>query len=113
MFRCNLLRWGRPYSLLVLVVELATETVIVVDLGLEAEGVVLEAVARLNALTLGLVLVGELLGLLDHAVNLLLSQATLVVGDGDRLCRQYVSLYLSNRIRLNGLNIPVLPVPLS
>lgn len=48
--------------LLVLVVELATETLVVVDLSLKAEGVVLEAVARLDALTLGLVLLGELLG---------------------------------------------------
>lgn len=48
--------------LLVLVVELATETVLIVDLGLEAEGVVLEGVARLNALALGLVLLGKLLG---------------------------------------------------
>ena len=53
---------GVEDGLLVVVVELATETVLVVDLGLEAEGVVLEAVARLNALTLRLVLLGEFLG---------------------------------------------------
>lgn len=53
---------GATYSLLVVVVELATEAVVVVDLRLEAEGVVLKAVARLDALTLRLVLLGELLG---------------------------------------------------
>ena len=93
---------GASYSLLVIVVELATETVVVVDLGLEAEGVVLEAIAGLDALTLRLVLVGELLGLLDHAVNLLLGQAALVVGDGDRLCRQSVSLGFSNPQLITG-----------
>lgn len=84
--------WGGcPYSLLVLVAELATKALLVVDLVLEAEGVVLQSVARLDALTLGLVLVGELLGLLDHTVNLLLGQATLVVVDGDRLCADNIS----------------------
>lgn len=92
-------------SLLVLVIELATKTLVIVDLGLEAEGVVLEAIARLDALTLRLVLLGELLGcnklayrvlcistlikltLLNHAVDLLLGKTALVIGDGDGFCK--------------------------
>ena len=65
--------------------ELATKTLLVVDLILQAESVVLECVTGLNALLGRLVLIGVLLGFLDHAVNLFLSETTLVVGDGDRL----------------------------
>ena len=36
-----------------------------------------------NALLLGLVLGLELLGIVDHALDVLLGEATLVVGDGD------------------------------
>src|SRR5687768_15893974 len=73
------------HSLLLLLVNLATETILIVDLVLEAEGVVLEAITSLDALTGSLVLLGELLGLGDHALNLLGSQAALVVGDGNGL----------------------------
>lgn len=73
------------YSLLVLLVDLATKTLLVVDLVLQAESVVLKTVTGLNALTSSLVLLGELLGLGDHAVNLLLGETALVVGDGDGL----------------------------
>lgn len=72
-------------SLLLLVVNLATETLLVVDLVLEAESVVLETVTSLNALTGGLVLLGVLLGLGNHAINLLLGETALVVGNGDGL----------------------------
>jgi len=72
-------------SLLVIIVNLATETLLVVDLVLQAVGVVLELIARLNALAVGLVLLGVLLGFLDHALNVLSAQAALVVGDGDAL----------------------------
>jgi hypothetical protein len=70
-------------SLLVLVLNLATETLLVVDLVLEAVGVVLELVAGLNTLTVGLVLIGILLGLLNHALNVFSAETALVVGDGD------------------------------
>lgn len=73
------------YSLLLLVVNLATETILIVDLVLQVEGVVLKSVASLNALTGSLVLLGVLLGLGNHAVDLLLGETTLVVGDGDGL----------------------------
>jgi hypothetical protein len=72
-------------GLLVLILNLATETLVIVDLVLEAVGVILELVARLNALTVGLVLLGVLLGLLNHALNIFGAETTLVVGDGDGL----------------------------
>jgi hypothetical protein len=75
----------KTYSLLLLISDLATETVSVVDLVLQAESVVLKTVASLNALTGGLVLLGVLLSLGNHALNLLRSKTTLVVGDGDGL----------------------------
>lgn len=73
------------YSLLVLLVDLATKTLLVVNLVLQVESVVLKTVTSLNALTSSLVFLSKLLGLSDHAVNLLLSETTLVVGDGDGL----------------------------
>jgi hypothetical protein len=73
------------YGLLVLVVDLATETILIVDLVLQVEGVVLKAVTSLDALTGSLVLLSILLSLGNHALNLLRSQATLVVVDGDGL----------------------------
>lgn len=75
----------QTYSLLVIVVNLATETFLIVGLVLERESVVLETVARLNALTGGLVLIGVLLGFLNHALNLFRAETALVVGDGDAL----------------------------
>lgn len=72
-------------GLLVIIVDLATETFLVVDLVLEAVGVVLELVAGLDALTVGLVFLGVLLSLLNHALNVFSTKAALVVGDGDAL----------------------------
>jgi hypothetical protein len=72
-------------GLLVLVLNLATKTLLVVDLVLQAVGVVLKLVAGLNALTVSLVLLGVLLGLLNHALNVLSAETALVVGDGDAL----------------------------
>jgi hypothetical protein len=72
-------------SLLVLLVDLATKTLLIVDLVLEGESVVLKAVSGLNALTGSLVLLGVLLSLGDHTLNLLRSETALIVGDGDRL----------------------------
>jgi hypothetical protein len=72
-------------GLLVLILNLATKTLLIVDLVLEAVGVVLELVARLNALTVGLVLLGILLSLLNHALNVFSAETALVVGDGDAL----------------------------
>jgi hypothetical protein len=72
-------------SLLVILVDLAAETVVVVELVLERVGVVLKTVARLNALTGSLVLLGVLLGLLNHALNFFSTETALVVGNGDGL----------------------------
>ena len=72
-------------SLLVILIDLATQTVLIVDLVLQAEGVVLKAVTGLDLALDGLILLGVLLGLLDHAVDLLLGETALVVGDGDGL----------------------------
>jgi hypothetical protein len=76
---------GLEKGLLVVLLNLATETLVVVDLVLEAVSVVLELVAGLNALAVGLVFLGVLLSLLDHALNVFGAEATLVVGDGDAL----------------------------
>jgi hypothetical protein len=76
---------GITYSLLVIIIDLATETFLIVDLVLEGESVVLESVSGLYALLGGFVLISVLFGLLDHTVDFVLSEAALVVGDGDRL----------------------------
>ena len=47
------------------------------------EGVVLEAVLGLNTLLVLLILALVLLSLLDHALDLVLAETTLVVGDDD------------------------------
>lgn len=73
------------YSLLIILINLATETLLVVGLVLQAESVVLKSVTGLDALLGSLVLIGVLLGFLDHAVDLLLCETSLVVGDGDGL----------------------------
>ncbi|PMB65055.1 NAD-specific glutamate dehydrogenase [Beauveria bassiana] len=76
---------GVDDGLLVLVVNLAAKTVLIIDLVLEAESVVLKTITGLNALTSSLVLLGVLLSLGNHALNLLRGETTLVVGDGDGL----------------------------
>lgn len=76
---------GVKNGLLVLIVDLATKTLLIVDLVLQGESVVLESVAGLNALTGSLVLFSVLLSLSDHAVDLLLGETALVVVDGDGL----------------------------
>jgi len=75
---------GVQERLLVIGVELAIETVRVTKLGLEAVDVGREGVESFDALLLGFVLDGELLGLGNHTVNLL-SETSLLVGDDDRL----------------------------
>ena len=71
--------------LLVILLNLATETFVIVDLVLQAVGVVLKLVAGLNALAVGLVLLGILLGLFNHTLNVFGAKAALVVGDSDAL----------------------------
>ena len=73
---------GVEDSLLVLVIDLATKTLLVVNLVLQAEGIVLETVASLNALLGGLVFLGVLLGLGDHAVNFLLDVSFFAIVTG-------------------------------
>ena len=75
----------KTYSLLVILIDLASETFLIVDLVLQAEGIVLKTISGLDLLLGGLILIGVLLGLLNHTVNLLLSKTSLIVGDGDRL----------------------------
>ena len=75
---------GVQERLLVVGVQLATETIRVTELGLETVDVGGERIEGFDALLLGFVLGGELLGLGDHAVNLLLSETSLLIGDGDR-----------------------------
>lgn len=78
-------RGRKSYSLLVILINLATKTFIIIDLVLQAKGVVLETISGLNALLGCLVLISVLLSFLNHAVNLLLCETSLVVGDGDGL----------------------------
>lgn len=63
---------SKTYGLLVVLVDLPTETILIVDLILQAESVVLQAVPGLDLGLDRLVLLGELLGFSDHAVDFLL-----------------------------------------
>ena len=76
---------GVQERLLVIGIQLATKTVRVTELGLEAVDVGRERVESFDALLLGFILGSELLGLGNHTINLLLSETSLLVGDGDRL----------------------------
>lgn len=76
---------GVQNGLLVILVNATTQTLVVADLVLQAEGVVLQSVAGFDLALDGLVFLSELLGLRDHSVDFFLGQTTLVVGDGDRL----------------------------
>ena len=76
---------GLNNGLLVLLVNLAAKTIVIVDLVLEVVGVVLELVAGLNAFAGSLILVGVLLSLLNHALDFLSRKTALVVRDGDAL----------------------------
>lgn len=66
-------------------VQLVAKTVKITKLRLGVVGVGVEEVEGFDALPLGFVLGGELLGLDNHAVNLLLSESAFLVGDGDGL----------------------------
>lgn len=79
----DLLLHGLLDDLLVLVRQLAAQLLLVADLVLQGVGVALQLVARVDALLQLLVLVGESLGVVHHAVDVLWRQAVLVVGDGD------------------------------
>ena len=57
--------------------------VLLVKSVLHLEAVVLERVLGLDLLLLHLILSSELLGILDHLLDLVLGKSTLVVGDGD------------------------------
>jgi len=76
---------GVQERLLVLGLQLSTETVRVTKLGLEAVDVGREGVETFYALLLGFVLGGEFLGLGNHTIDFLLSETSFLVGDGDRL----------------------------
>jgi len=76
---------GVQERLLVIGIQLATETVRVTELGLEAVDVGREGVESFDVLLLGFVLSGKCLGLDNHTVNLLLSETSLLVGDSNRL----------------------------
>ena len=56
---------------------------LVIEGGLHGVAVVLELVLGLDTVPVGVVFGLVLLGLLNHALDLLLTEATLVVGDGD------------------------------
>lgn len=70
-------------GLLVFGRQLAAQLLFVPDLVLQGIGVALQLVAGVDALLQLLVIVGEALGLVHHALNVLGRQSVLVVGDGD------------------------------
>lgn len=76
---------GVQNGLLVIFINLATETFLVADLVLKAEGIVLQAVTSLDLSLDSTVLLGKLLCLSDHALNILWGQTALVVLDRDSL----------------------------
>merc|ERR1712205_117699 len=76
------------HSLLLVLIHLLTEALVLARAlhgRLHGVKVVVERVARIDLLLQSLVLLRELLSLLDHALDLLLRQAALVVRDGDLL----------------------------
>merc|ERR1719395_262857 len=76
------------HGLLLVLIHLLTEALVLAGAfhsRLHGVKVVVERVARVDLLLQRLVLLRELLSLLDHALDLLLRQATLVVRDGDLL----------------------------
>merc|ERR1712196_72439 len=56
---------------------------LVIDLVLHVVSVALEAILGINALLGGSILLGELLSLTDHTLDVVLGETALVVGDGD------------------------------
>mmetsp|Transcript_13657 Transcript_13657/g.16416 ORF Transcript_13657/g.16416 Transcript_13657/m.16416 type:complete len:685 (-) Transcript_13657:65-2119(-) len=70
---------------LVIIAELVTELLGIVDLVLDVVGESLELVAGINLLLEHPVLLGVLLSLTDHTFDLLLTEATLLVLDNDLL----------------------------
>ena len=66
-------------------VQLTTETVRVAELGLETVNIGREGVEGFDVLLLGLVLGCKLFSLGNHTINLVLSETSLLVGDGGRL----------------------------
>merc|ERR1719468_950491 len=70
---------------LLVIAQLTTELFLVTELVLETVGIALRLVPSLNlALELG-VLLSELLGVIDHPLDVLGAQPVVVVGDGDLL----------------------------
>ena len=61
---------GSTYSLLIIFINLATKTFIVVDLILQAESIVLQTITGFDLLPNSLVFVGELFGFGHHSLNL-------------------------------------------
>jgi hypothetical protein len=76
---------GVQKRFLIIVVQFSTKTVRVTELGLEAVDVGRQGVEGFDVLLLGFVFSGEFFSLSNHAVDLLLSETSLLVGDGDRL----------------------------
>ena len=68
---------------LILGVDLVGQLLLVLDGVPHGVDVVLEGVLGVDLLLQGLVLVGELLGVADHRLDLLFGEAALVVCDGD------------------------------
>lgn len=74
------------YRLLVLLINLATKPLVILYLVLQAESVILKSIPSLNLFPCSLVFFRESFRLLNHAVDFLLRQTALVVGDRDRFC---------------------------
>mmetsp|Transcript_17432 Transcript_17432/g.48427 ORF Transcript_17432/g.48427 Transcript_17432/m.48427 type:complete len:293 (-) Transcript_17432:1188-2066(-) len=102
---------GVGHGLLVILADLVLHLVLHSVLHVVQVG--LELVACINALLDRLVVLSELLGLLHHALNLLLAQAALVAGDGDLLLlagalvlsthiQDTVGIHLKGHLNLGG-----------
>ena len=96
-------------DLLVIIGELATETLGVRDLRLKAPDKVLQAVERFDALLLCVVLRRELFNFAHHAIDVFLRQTALLVGDRNRLrfsCALIGSRHFEDTVGVNlGSNL--------
>lgn len=78
------LRDGVSDSFLVIRIKLVSKLVRIFNCVTHGEDIVLEGVLGINALLDSLVLISELLGLLNHSLDLLWSESSLIIGNRNR-----------------------------
>lgn len=77
-------------------VDFISELIAVVDGSLHGIKVLLEALLGLKLLLENPILLGILLSIMNHALNILFRETTLVIGNCDRLCLAGATLFSSN-----------------